>query len=139
MPVGPGRDGSLPWNEPDDRLASLKISRAARYNPRGLRLRVRLRRLFFPAFPAMCMRSGPFRIGPSVKIEDPFLDACAREPRSDANSSVRPVLVDEGRLVQLVAASAPLRHEVVHQASEPVVVGPFDEVDHLVHQDVLEA
>ena len=111
----------LPRSRAKATLAPIKNSRAARYNPRGLRLRVRLRRLFFPVSSIMRSRS------------------YAMEPRPRIAASVRPIFVSKGRLVQLVPMGAPLRHESVHQTSEPVVVGALDKVNHLVHEDIIEA
>ena len=42
-----------------------------------------------------------------------------------------------GKAVELVAAVTPVGHVFVHAGDESGVVGTFDQVDKLVHEDVL--
>ena len=55
------------------------------------------------------------------------------------NQSVTPVCVSERRTVELVPMHAPLRHEPVHQIPKPIVVTTLDQLNHLMHHDVLKA
>ena len=57
MAVGPGEDEPLPWNGTDTTLVLIKNRRTVRYNPSGLRLRARLRRLYLPTFSVMRLQS----------------------------------------------------------------------------------
>jgi hypothetical protein len=41
--------------------------------------------------------------------------------------------------IQLFPVVAPLRHQPVHQSNEAVVVGPFEQMHHLVNDDIFQA
>jgi len=41
--------------------------------------------------------------------------------------------------IQLFSIVAPLRHQPIHQRDKAVIVGPFEQVRHLVNNDVFEA
>ena len=53
--------------------------------------------------------------------------------------SVTPVCVSERRTVEFVPINVPLGHELVHKIPKPIIVTAFDQVDHLMHHDVLNA
>ncbi len=51
---------------------------------------------------------------------------------------VRPLLMSQGRLIQLVPIQTPLRHKLIHQCSEVVVMVAFQQMNHLVDQYILK-
>lgn len=53
--------------------------------------------------------------------------------------SVRPLLMTDGQLIELLPAHAPLLHDSIHQRDEAGVVCRLQEVNHLVDDDVFEA
>ena len=49
-----------------------------------------------------------------------------------------PILVSYWKLIQLLAIVLPVRHQIIHQCHEPFVVRWFQNVDHLMHDDVFK-
>lgn len=53
--------------------------------------------------------------------------------------SIAPGFMAQWRAIQLCPEESPLRHESVHQLREAIVVMPFQQMHHLMNDDVLNA
>jgi hypothetical protein len=53
--------------------------------------------------------------------------------------SIIPALVAYRQSIECVAVGLPLRHELIHQRHKALVVRGFEQVKHLVNQNVFEA
>ena len=56
-----------------------------------------------------------------------------------SRQSVSPILVPDWQTVECFAVGLPFGHEAVHESNEAGVVRRFQQVDHLVNDDVFEA
>ena len=59
--------------------------------------------------------------------------------RRAAPRSIHPILIPDRQPVQIGLAGSPLGQVLVHQGDEPRSVRPLQQMDHFVHDDVLEA
>jgi hypothetical protein len=56
----------------------------------------------------------------------------------NSHPSISPRLMPNRQLVQFVLMKPPRRHELVHQTDEAVVVRGLQQMNHLVHDDILQ-
>ena len=82
----------------------------------------------------MCPFSGGF-VERHILINLVLVLAAARSPlhRIPGPGSETPLIMCQRSPIQLVPVEAPLRHELVHIPSKPVIMMPLQEVNHLAH------
>ena len=65
--------------------------------------------------------------------------AVSQERKQSACLSILPIFVTDGEAVEKIAVLGPLREMMIHERQETCVVGRFEQMHQLMHNDVFQA